>query len=298
MRHFLQEDDFNAAEVARIFALAQRFKAERGRHEQPLAGQTWALLFSKSSTRTRVSFEVGIHELGGNPLFLSKNDIQIGRGETIPDTARVLSRFVHGLIVRTYAHKEVVELARHATVPVVMSASGQLTHVRISLEFAGISWVVKDKVVSSSVYTDTIPVKNYDRYGVGLYEVTGSATGPGFSCSGSALIRVEGSPFASYLGIGGLVVALLGAAGVLLGAFGAKAGIAPLRFVGSALAGLLGAAGVLVLLQEAALLYPTRLVAIVGLVLGLAVGTAAAGVPLLRRGAGRGALGGPATPAL
>ena len=119
MRHFLQETDFNAAEVARIFALARRYKSERGRHEKPLEGQTWALLFSKSSTRTRVSFEVGIHELGGNPLFLSKNDIQLGRGETIADTARVLSRFVHGLIVRTYAHAEVNELARHATVPVV-----------------------------------------------------------------------------------------------------------------------------------------------------------------------------------
>jgi ornithine carbamoyltransferase len=119
MRNFLQETDFGADEVARIFALARRYKSERGRHEKALEGQTWALLFSKSSTRTRVSFEVGIHELGGNPLFLSKNDIQIGRGETIADTARVLSRFVHGLVVRTFAHEELVELARHATVPVV-----------------------------------------------------------------------------------------------------------------------------------------------------------------------------------
>jgi ornithine carbamoyltransferase len=119
MRNFLQETDFTAAEVDRIFSLARRYKAERGRHEQPLAGQTWALLFSKASTRTRVSFEVGIHELGGNPLFLSKNDIQIGRGETIADTARVLSRFVHGLVVRTFAHAELAELVRHATVPVV-----------------------------------------------------------------------------------------------------------------------------------------------------------------------------------
>jgi len=119
MRHFLQETDFNAAEVAEIFSLARRFKAKRGRHARPLEGQTWAMIFSKSSTRTRVSFEVGIHELGGNPLFLSKNDIQIGRGETIADTARVLSRFVHGLIVRTFDQAEVLELARHATVPVV-----------------------------------------------------------------------------------------------------------------------------------------------------------------------------------
>ena len=119
MRHFLQETDFSRAEVAQIFALARRFKAERGRHEKPLAGQTWAMIFAKSSTRTRVSFEVGIHELGGNPLFLNTNDIQIGRGETISDTAKVLSRFVHGLIVRTYAHRDIVELAAHGGLPVV-----------------------------------------------------------------------------------------------------------------------------------------------------------------------------------
>ena len=119
MRHFLQETDFSPAEVAEIFALARRYKQERGRHEKPLAGQTWAMIFAKSSTRTRVSFEVGIHELGGNPLFLNKNDIQIGRGETIADTAKVLARFVHGLIVRTYAHGDIVELAAQGGLPVV-----------------------------------------------------------------------------------------------------------------------------------------------------------------------------------
>src|SRR5258708_6588684 len=77
------------------------------------------MIFAKSSTRTRVSFEVGIHELGGNPLFLNTNDIQIGRGETISDTAKVLSRFVHGLIVRTYAQGDLAELAAHSGLPVV-----------------------------------------------------------------------------------------------------------------------------------------------------------------------------------
>jgi ornithine carbamoyltransferase len=119
MRHFLQETDFSPAEVAAIFALARRYKQERGRHETPLAGQTWAMIFAKSSTRTRVSFEVGIHELGGNPLFLNTNDIQIGRGETINDTARVLARFVHGLVVRTYAQADLVGLAEHGGLPVV-----------------------------------------------------------------------------------------------------------------------------------------------------------------------------------
>ncbi len=118
-RHFLKDTDFNRAEVAQIFDLAARLKRDRGSHEKPLAGQTWALIFSKSSTRTRVSFEVGIHELGGNPLFLNRNDIQIGRGESVEDTAKVLSRFVHGLIVRTYEQSEVERLAAAGTIPIV-----------------------------------------------------------------------------------------------------------------------------------------------------------------------------------
>ena len=119
MRHFLKETDFSRDEAGQVFALARRFKQERGHHEKPLAGQTWAMIFGKSSTRTRVSFEVGIHELGGNPLFLNTNDIQIGRGETIADTAKVLSRFVHGLIVRTHAQSDLAGLATHGGLPVV-----------------------------------------------------------------------------------------------------------------------------------------------------------------------------------
>src|SRR5581483_1923776 len=119
MKHFLQETDFPPHEVAEIFARARRFKQERGRPSPVLAGQTWAMIFSKSSTRTRVSFEVGLHELGAHPLFLSKNDIQLGRGESVADTARVLSRFVHGLIVRTFDHKEVEELASAGSIPVI-----------------------------------------------------------------------------------------------------------------------------------------------------------------------------------
>ncbi len=120
MKHFLKETDFAPHEVAEIFSLARELKQKRGRHTPPvLAQQTWAMIFSKSSTRTRVSFEVGIHELGGNPLFLNKNDIQLGRGETIEDTAKVLSRFVHGLIVRTFDHSDVERLAAAGTVPVI-----------------------------------------------------------------------------------------------------------------------------------------------------------------------------------
>ena len=120
MKHFLKETDFQAHELPGLFALAQKLKRERGRVKSlPLAGQTWAMIFSKSSTRTRVSFEVGIHELGGNPLFLNKNDIQLGRGESVEDTAKVLSRFVHGMIVRTFDHSEVEQLAASGTVPVI-----------------------------------------------------------------------------------------------------------------------------------------------------------------------------------
>lgn len=120
MKHFLKETDFTPNEVAETFGLARRLKSERGqRAGVVLQHQTWALIFSKSSTRTRVSFEVGIHELGGNPLFLNKNDIQLGRGESVEDTAKVLSRFVHGLIVRTYEHSEVERLAAAGTVPVI-----------------------------------------------------------------------------------------------------------------------------------------------------------------------------------
>jgi len=120
MKHFLKETDLTLREVAAVFAQAASFKKSRGRKTAPVLNQqTWALIFSKASTRTRVSFEVGIHELGGNPLFLNKNDIQLGRGESIDDTARVLSRYIHGLVVRTFDHADVVKLAQYSSVPVI-----------------------------------------------------------------------------------------------------------------------------------------------------------------------------------
>jgi ornithine carbamoyltransferase len=126
MRHFLKETDFSRAEVAKLFTLARELKRRRGKHAQPLTGQTWAMIFAKSSTRTRVSFEVALHELGGNPLFLNANDIQIGRGESIHDTAKVLSRFVHGLIVRTYAQTDLEQLAEHGGLPVINALTDYL----------------------------------------------------------------------------------------------------------------------------------------------------------------------------
>jgi ornithine carbamoyltransferase len=117
-RDYLAFSDFSRDEVVRLFALAQRMKAGVYR-EAPLAGRTLAMIFAKSSTRTRVSFEVGAYQLGGQALFLSSRDIQLGRGEPLADTARVLSRYVHGILIRTFAHAEVEELARHAAVPVI-----------------------------------------------------------------------------------------------------------------------------------------------------------------------------------
>lgn len=117
-RDFLAVTDFSREEIARLFDLAERMK-RRTYRETPLAGKTLAMIFAKSSTRTRVSFETGTFQLGGQALFLSSRDIQIGRGEPIPDTARVLSRYVHGIMIRTFDHAEVEELARCATIPVV-----------------------------------------------------------------------------------------------------------------------------------------------------------------------------------
>lgn len=119
-RSFLKESDFRAEERARLFELAGRLKAERGSSShQYLAGQTWALIFEKPSTRTRVSFEVGIHELGGRALYLDQKRLQMGRGETAEDTARVMARYVHGAVMRTYAHTTVEAFASIDEMPVI-----------------------------------------------------------------------------------------------------------------------------------------------------------------------------------
>lgn len=111
--------DLTAEEVEALFQLAENVKARPDRYRGALAGKTLAMIFEKASTRTRVSFEVGMYQLGGLATFLSSRDIQIGRGETIHDTAKVLSRYVDGIMARTFAHETVTELARHATVPVI-----------------------------------------------------------------------------------------------------------------------------------------------------------------------------------
>src|SRR6266568_4674857 len=117
-RDFLAITDLTRDEILRLFELANKMKS-RAYRETPLSGKTLAMIFAKSSTRTRVSFEVGAYQLGGQAVFLSSRDIQIGRGEPIPDTARVLSRYVDGIMIRTFDHAEVQELARHASIPVI-----------------------------------------------------------------------------------------------------------------------------------------------------------------------------------
>jgi ornithine carbamoyltransferase len=120
MKHLLSIEKLPVPELERILSNTARIKSERGHHDlQPLAGQTWAIMFSKSSTRTRVSFEVGIRELGGDAMFLSANDIQLGRGEPIKDTARVLGRMVHGAVIRTFAQKDVEEFAEFSNIPTI-----------------------------------------------------------------------------------------------------------------------------------------------------------------------------------
>ena len=117
-RDFLAIDDLSSAELADLIALARSMKIGRYR-ERPLEGKTLAMVFANSSTRTRVSFEVGAYQLGGHALFLSSRDIQLGRGELIKDTARVLSRYVDGIMIRTFDHADVEELAGNASVPVI-----------------------------------------------------------------------------------------------------------------------------------------------------------------------------------
>src|SRR5438132_11751291 len=124
-RDFLQIADFSAKEIERLFSLAESMR--RGKYrKKPLAGKSLAMLSMKPSTRTRVSFEAGTFQLGGHALFLSPRDVQLGRGEPIADTARVLSRYVDGIMIRTFAHQDIEELAKYADVPVINGLTDML----------------------------------------------------------------------------------------------------------------------------------------------------------------------------
>ena len=125
MRHFLKETDFSRAEMAQIFKDAAALKKGRNSKSapRPLNHQSWGLIFFKKSTRTRVSFQVGVWELGGHPLVLNADDLQLSRGETEADTARVLSRFLHGVVIRCFEHSTLETFAREGTLPVVNALS-------------------------------------------------------------------------------------------------------------------------------------------------------------------------------
>ncbi len=124
-RHFLDLRDFDTATLRQMLDVASGFKRAGGVTSRPLAGRVLALIFEKPSTRTRVSFEVGMRQLGGDVVVLSGRDMQLGRGETIADTARVLSRYVDAIMLRTDAHEKLAELARYATVPVINGLTAQ-----------------------------------------------------------------------------------------------------------------------------------------------------------------------------
>ena len=126
MKHFLSIEAQTAEQLTALLDLAIKLKAERGKtSERPLSGQAWAMIFNKPSTRTRVSFEVGIRELGGSVIFLSQNDIQLGRGEPIIDTARVLGRMVHGAVIRTFAQNDVESFAEYGRIPTINALTDQ-----------------------------------------------------------------------------------------------------------------------------------------------------------------------------
>jgi ornithine carbamoyltransferase len=133
-KHFLDLSDFDKATLQSILNTAARMKAARLGHakgmrekDEPLKGKTLALIFERPSTRTRVSFEMAMRQLGGDVIVLSSNDMQLGRGETIADTARVLSRYVDGIMLRAAKHSSLIELAAHATVPVINGLTNE-TH--------------------------------------------------------------------------------------------------------------------------------------------------------------------------
>jgi ornithine carbamoyltransferase len=134
-QHLVTLTTYTRADINEIFDLAKKMKADPGAYRNTLPGKTLAMIFEKPSTRTRVSFEVGMYQLGGHALNLTANDIQLRRGETVADTARVLSRFVDGIMARVFSHEDLVEMSRHATVPVINGLSDLLHPVQAVADF-------------------------------------------------------------------------------------------------------------------------------------------------------------------
>jgi ornithine carbamoyltransferase len=134
-QHLVTLTSYSRADIHEIFDLAKRMKADPRAYRDTLRGKTLAMIFEKPSTRTRVSFEVGMYQLGGHALYLSASEIQLRRGETVADTARVLSRYVDGIMARVFSHEDLVEMSRHATVPVINGLSDLLHPVQAVADF-------------------------------------------------------------------------------------------------------------------------------------------------------------------
>jgi len=152
MKHLLSIEKLTRSEIEKILTDAIRVKEMRRKQEaQPLAGQTWAMIFSKASTRTRVSFEVGIRELGGHVVFLPSSEIQIGRGEPIKDTARVLGRMVQGAVFRTFAQADVEEFAQYARIPTINALTDEEHPCQILADI--FTWQEKAGAIQGKVVT-------------------------------------------------------------------------------------------------------------------------------------------------
>jgi ornithine carbamoyltransferase len=134
-KDFISIHDYSVEEIKKLNSLTEDVKKNPGKYETALKGQTLGMIFQKSSTRTRVSFEVGIYQLGGIGLFLSSNDIQLGRGETVPDTAKVLSRYLDGMMARVFGHKDITDLAEHSSVPVINGLTDLLHPCQVMADF-------------------------------------------------------------------------------------------------------------------------------------------------------------------
>lgn len=143
-RDFISVHDVSKEEFAGLLRLGAEVKVHPDRYRSALAGRTLGMIFEKSSTRTRVSFEVGVFQLGGHALFLSSRDIQLGRGETISDTARVLSRYLDGVMARTFAHQTVVDLARYGTIPVINGLTDDLHPCQVMADYLTLAEVFGD----------------------------------------------------------------------------------------------------------------------------------------------------------
>ena len=147
VRHFLKETDFSLEEIEHIFSLSTSLKQHRMTSSvRSLEGQSWGMLFFKNSTRTRISFDVGLNELGAHSLYLDKNAMQISRGETISDTAKVVSRYLHGMVIRAFEHSLVEEFAKEGTIPIINALTDFLHPCQIYTD----AYTVAEKFTTTS----------------------------------------------------------------------------------------------------------------------------------------------------